>query len=65
MKLLELIPELPKYTRISRAGWEFYLIRSEFQGMGLIKMDLNSMQIEEYMLTINDLMADDWELWSD
>lgn len=62
MKLLEALPNLLIYIRIRRKDWEFYLIRSEYYRKGLIKIDLESMQLCEYMLTIDDLLADDWEI---
>jgi hypothetical protein len=68
MKLLELLPELEYFKRIRRIKWsafgicDFYLVKSEYESKGLIKIDIHSMQIGEYMLTIADLTADDWEI---
>lgn len=63
MKLLELLPKLPYFVRIRRESWsKHYLVRSEYMTKGLIKIDLDSMQIGEYMLSIDDLLASDWEI---
>ena len=61
MKLLELIPSLKDYTRIKRKGWNFFLVKS-LKYQSLIKIDLFSIQIGEYMLTLEDLESDDWEV---
>jgi hypothetical protein len=62
MKLLDLIPKLKDFTRIKRSGWKNFLVKSEFEFSPLIKCDFFSLQLEEYKLTYEDLMADDWEL---
>ena len=67
MKLLELLPKIDYFIRIRRRSWEkigydFSLVKSEYANKGLIEIDLHSMQIGEYMLTVDDLFADDWEI---
>jgi len=61
MKLLELLPSIQSYTRIKRKDWNYFLVKS-LQIQPLIKIDLFSIQIGEYMLTLEDLEADDWEI---
>ena len=62
MKLLELVPLLEDYTRIKRDYWKFFLVRSSYDGSPLIKINLYSIEIGEYILSYNDLIADDWEI---
>lgn len=62
MKLLELLPTLESYTRIKRSTWYYFLVRSEIVYRGLIKCDFSSLQLHEYTLSYDDLMADDWEI---
>lgn len=60
MKLLELLPVLKDYTRITRTGWNFFLVRSEYTCRPLVKLDAFNLQIGLYSLTYEDLIADDW-----
>lgn len=61
MKLLELIPLLHDYTRIKRNNWDFFLVKPDLDFEALIRIDLYSIQIGEYKLSYQDLLADDWE----
>lgn len=62
MKLLELIPKMKSFTRIKRDKWNYYIIRSTFEFHPLIIIDLNSMQLINYIPTYEDLISDDWEI---
>jgi len=62
MKLLELVPLLKDYTRIKREGWKYFLVKPIADCDALIKIDLDSIQIGEYLLSYGDLLADDWEI---
>ncbi len=62
MKLLELTPKLKDYTRIKRKDWEDFLVKSEYEDRPLIICNFDSLQISEYSLTYEDLIADDWEI---
>lgn len=62
MKLLEIIPDLKDYVRIKRPGWDFVLVKSEYPDRALMKINAYMLQIEEYKLTYNDLVANDWEI---
>lgn len=64
-KLLELIPHLKNYQRISRPGWccDTFLVKSEYDYKPLIKCNFDSFVMGEYCLTYEDLLADDWVLY--
>jgi hypothetical protein len=61
MKLLDLLPSLDNFHRIKRASWfGVYLVKPLYPHYPLIHIDMDSIQIEKYCLTYDDLMADDW-----
>jgi hypothetical protein len=62
MKLLELVDGLGEYTRIKRQNWNFFLVRPVVGHEALVKINLYNMRICHYMLTHDDLAADDWEI---
>ena len=62
MKLLELIPLLKDYTRIKRKDWQYFLVKPMPDCHALIKLNLYSIEISEWMPSYDDLLADDWEI---
>lgn len=62
MKLLELVPLLKDYTRIKRKSWDWFLVKPYMTSEALIKINLYSIQIGEYVLSYEDLLAEDWEI---
>lgn len=65
MKLLELLPDLKTYTRIKRKGWIYPLIKPEYNHHPFIRLNILGIELTKYMLTYEDLMADDWEIVHD
>lgn len=62
--LLEIIENMDHSKRIRRADWPIgiYLVLSLFDNRPLIKLDMHSLQMGEYLFTYEDLVADDWSI---
>lgn len=63
MKLLELLPKLEHYGRVTRESWrDWFLVRPTNDFSPLVRCDMNSLIMEAYCLSYHDLTSDDWEI---
>ena len=63
MKLLELLDTMEDSTRVRRKDWRdgSFLIKSLIPKTPLVKLDMYSLYMGNYMFSYEDLVADDWE----
>lgn len=62
MKLHEVLPIPEHPAGIRRKNWKYFLVRPVQKFHAPVRIDMDMLEIGEYKLAYDDLVADDWEI---
>jgi hypothetical protein len=63
MKFIDTLSALSEFKRIKRYAWQNrFIIRSMVENETLIHCDFQSLIMDRFKITFEDLIADDWEI---
>ena len=63
MNLLELLPQLEEYGRVKRKHWHDRFILKPIDGTEpMINCNMECLIMDRFLITFNDLIAEDWEI---